>query len=452
MPLDVFLLWANKLPAAQKCVGQNKLQISHRPATYSTQLTHSSAFTSSSASSSLALIHRLLSFAMACHSTLLLEAAAGTAVASSKANTCRPCPPCRFAFRSVSTGRFQMEVKAGWSSVRADHGSTSVKEFDVPLLSAGQVVDQLKAFEQKRLRKPSNVAMYSSIFGGITTDFSAMVVPLDDHMVHRGHGVFDTAAIMNGYLYELDQHLDRFIRSAAMAKINPPFDSSIIRNILIRTASASRCSQGALRYWLSAGPGDFYLSPSGCLQSALYAVAYETRLPEFKGCKVVTSSIPIKSPQFAIMKSVNYLPNVLSKMEAEENEAFAGIWLDDEGYIAEGPNMNVAFVTEEKELLMPQFDKILSGCTAKRVLVLAEKLVEERKLRRVRLGKVTVQEGKRAREMMLIGSGILVKPVIQWDQDIISDGKEGSVTEALFNLIVEDMRSGPPSVRVPVPY
>lgn len=328
--------------------------------------------------------------------------------------------------------------------------NASVKEFDVPLLSGTQVLEQLRLFEQKRFRKPSNVAMYSSIFGGITTDLAAMVVPLDDHMVHRGHGVFDTAAIMDGYLYELDQHLDRFLRSASMAKINPPFDRSRIRTILIQTASASKCSQGTLRCWLSAGPGDFYLSPSNCLQSSLYAVAYETHLPEFKGSKVVTSTIPMKSPQFAVMKSVNYLPNVLSKMEAEENGAFVGIWMDEEGYVAEGPNMNVAFLTEEGELIMPEFDKILSGCTAKRVCVLAEKLVEEGRIRGVGVRKVGAQEGKMAKEMMLIGSGILVMPVLQWDEQIIGDGKEGQITEALFNLIVEDMRSGPPTVRVPL--
>jgi 4-amino-4-deoxychorismate lyase len=123
------------------------------------------------------------------------------------------------------------------------------------------------------------------------------------------------------------------------------------------------------------------------------------------------------------MKSVNYLPNVLSKMEAEEKGAFAAIWLDGDGFIAEGPNMNVAFVTKEKELLMPQFDKILSGCTAKRVLALAEGLVKEGKLRGVRVENVTVEEGKKADEMMLIGSGILVRPIVQWDEQIIGDGK-----------------------------
>ncbi|XP_050208562.1 D-amino-acid transaminase, chloroplastic isoform X2 [Mercurialis annua] len=293
--------------------------------------------------------------------------------------------------------------------------------------------------------------MYSSVFGGITTDPSAMVIPIDDHMVHRGHGVFDTAAITDGHLYELDQHLNRILKSASMAKINLPFDRESIRRILIQTVSASKCQIGSLRYWLSAGPGDFQLSPSGCHQSALYAIVIQDQSPFVsKGVKVVTSTIPIKPPQFATMKSVNYLPNVLSKMEAEENGAFAAIWLDHDGFIAEGPNMNVAFVTKEKDLIMPYFDKILSGCTANRVLSLAECLVREGKLNGVKVGDVTVEQGKQADEMMLIGSGILVRPVVQWDAQIIGDGKEGPVTLALLNLILEDMKAGPPSVRVPV--
>ncbi|KAL3566242.1 hypothetical protein D5086_031657 [Populus alba] len=208
--------------------------------------------------------------------------------------------------------------------------------------------------------------MYSSIFGGITTDASAMVIPLDDHMVHRGHGVFDTAAIVDGlyiilppvsydssnifcnaydgnnhhlnfkdrkiktalaaekrktmrHLYEFDQHLDRILRSASLAKINLPFDRENIRRILITNR----------------------------------------------------------------------------------------------------PSMNVAFVTKEKDLLMPAFDKILSGCTAKRVHVLT-----------------TSKEG-------------LVKEVGQ--SGVIGDGKEGPITRALLALILEDMKSGPPAVRVPVP-
>ncbi|CAN6278241.1 unnamed protein product [Urochloa humidicola] len=344
-------------------------------------------------------------------------------------------------------------ARAATGSDKAASAGIIINSNDVPVLSFSEVAERLDTFQASGARNQNYMAMYSSIFGGITTDPSAMVIPIDDHMVHRGHGVFDTAAIMDGHLYELEQHLDRFLRSALMAKIPLPFGRSTIRSILIQTVSASKCTQGSLRYWLSAGPGDFQLSSSGCANPALYAVVIESpSLQVPAGCKVVTSSIPIKSPQFAVMKSVNYLPNALTKVEGEENGAFTGIWLDDEGFVAEGSNMNVGFVTVGKELLMPHFDKILSGCTAKRVLTLAEQLVADGRLRGIISRNVSVQEGKAAGEMMLIGSGILVKPVVQWDDQIIGSGQEGPIAQALYDLILEDMRSGPPSVRIPVPY
>src|SRR4029453_2427052 len=66
-------------------------------------------------------------------------------------------------------------------------------------------------------------AMYSSLLGGIVTDPALMVLPLDDHMVHRGHAVFDTAMVVNGMMFQLDAHLERFLRSAEMARIPLPY-------------------------------------------------------------------------------------------------------------------------------------------------------------------------------------------------------------------------------------
>lgn len=329
----------------------------------------------------------------------------------------------------------------------------SIQVSEVPVLSCEEVIKRLRLSRERYKDKQEFPAMYSSVFGGITTDPAAMVISMDDHMVHRGHGVFDTALIMDGHLYELDEHLDRFLRSASVAKINLPFDRERMRNIFIQTVSTSKCREGCLRYWLSSGPGDFLLSPSGCSQSALYAIVIKYLYSsDYSGIKVVTSSIPIKPPMFATMKSINYLPNVLCQMEAEERGCFASIWLDSDGFVAEGPNMNVAFVTKEKDLLMPKFDKILSGCTAKRVLALSEELVKKGEITGVCVRDVTVEEGRRADEMMLLGGGVLVRPVIQWDDQVIGDGKEGPVAQALLNLILEDMKSGPPTVRVPVPY
>ncbi|KAI4333635.1 hypothetical protein L6164_018416 [Bauhinia variegata] len=283
-------------------------------------------------------------------------------------------------------------------------------------------------------------AMYSSIYGGIILDPALMVIPIDDHMVHRGHGVFDTAILFDGYIYELDAHLDRILRSASSAKISPPFPRSALRSILIQLSAASKCKKGTLRYWLSAGPGDFLLSSSGCPTSAFYAVVIDDDFSQRKeGVKVITSSVPMKQPQFATMKNVNYLPNVLSVIEAEEKEAFASIWVDEEGYIAEGPNVNVAFITQDKELVMPLFDKILRGCTAKRLLELAPKLVDQGLLKGVRTTNITVEEAKAAAEMMYVGSTLPVLPIIMWDDKPIGHGKVGELTMLLSDLLWDDM-------------
>ncbi|XP_022935720.1 D-amino-acid transaminase, chloroplastic-like [Cucurbita moschata] len=310
-----------------------------------------------------------------------------------------------------------------------------------------------KLHEKWSLKKKPYPAMYSSIFGGIITDPAMMMIPIDDHMVHRGHGVFDTAIILNGHLYELDAHIDRFLRSAAKAKISSPFPRSVLRSILIQLTAVSELKKGTLRYWLSAGPGDFLLTPSGHGNSAFYAVAIDDDFSQCKeGVKAITSTVPIKTPQFATMKSVNYLPNVLTKMEAEEKGAFASIWVDDEGYVAEGPNVNVAFITKEKELILPCFDKVLSGCTALRLLALAPKLVEDRKLKSVGTANLTVEEAKDAAEMMFVGSTLPVLPIISWDDEPIGDGRVGELTMALSDLLWDDMVSGSEIERIPVPY
>ncbi|KAI3509814.1 hypothetical protein L1887_25337 [Cichorium endivia] len=329
----------------------------------------------------------------------------------------------------------------------------NVEESKVHVFSSS--TELLEKLHQKwnSVEKPPYPAMYSSVYGGIILDPAMMVIPIDDHMVHRGHGVFDTAIILDGYLYELDGHIDRILVSASRAKISSPFPKSTLRTILIQLTAASNCKKGTLRYWLSAGPGDFLLSPSGCPTSAFYAVVIDEEFSQCKqGVKVITSTIPMKVPLFATSKNVNYLPNVLSKLEAEEKGAFASIWVDDDGYVAEGPNVNVAFVTHDNELILPFFEKILSGCTAKRLLELAPKLVENGRLKSVKTGNITVEEAKKAAEMMYVGSTLPVLPIIEWDDSPIGNGKVGELTMALSDLVWEDMVAGPETHRLKVPY
>src|SRR6476661_8199875 len=121
------------------------------------------------------------------------------------------------------------------------------------LLAAEDVLASLTALRAKQPVKYA--AFYSSQLGGIVTDPALMVIPFDDHMVHRGHGVFDTAAIVDGKIYDLEAHLDRFVRSAATSRLTLPCARGEMRDVIARTAAASGTRDGSIRYWISAGPG-----------------------------------------------------------------------------------------------------------------------------------------------------------------------------------------------------
>ncbi|HEX6438901.1 MAG TPA: aminotransferase class IV [Candidatus Binatia bacterium] len=298
-------------------------------------------------------------------------------------------------------------------------------------------------------------AMYSSILGGIVNDPAIMVLPLDDHMVHRGHGVFDTATLTHGMLYQLDPHLDRLIRSAHGARIPLPFSREELRQIILDTAAASRQRDGSVRYWLSAGPGGYGLGPAECVGSSFYVIVFKQEAyPEsyyHDGIKLVTSRVPIKPPLFARIKSTNYLPNVLVLLEAKEQGADNGIFIDERGMVAESSNMNVAFVTRDRVFRHPPFEAILSGITIQRVLEFAMRLVQQDVLSAIDLAAIPVQEGLQAAEMMLVGSSIKIAPVIEWDGQKIGDGKPGPVAKKLLEMWNEDATSAKDHL-VAVPY
>jgi len=298
-------------------------------------------------------------------------------------------------------------------------------------------------------------ALYSSILGGIVTDPALMIIPFDDHMVHRGHAVFDTAAIVNGMMYQLEAHLNRFERSASMARIPLPFPRGQMREIILETAGASGQRDAAVRYWASVGPGGFGLAPSECVGSSFHVMIYAaSKTPAStyaEGLRFITSSIPIKPPYFARCKSTNYLPNVLVVMEAKDKGADNGIFIDAHGMIGESSNMNVAFVTRDRVLRHPTFDAILAGCTVTRVLELARKLVDNGQLKDIVVADVSTEEARQAAEMLLVGSSVHVAPITQWDGQPVGDGKPGPIAKALLELIEMDMREGRDQL-LPIPY
>lgn len=323
-----------------------------------------------------------------------------------------------------------------------------------PVLTRDEAIARLQ--DAVHAKASNFYAMYSSALGGIVTDPALMVLPLDDHMAHRGHSVFDTATLTGGMLYQLDPHLDRLLRSAELARVPLPFPREELRQIILDTAAASRQREGSVRYWLSAGPGGFGLGPAECVGSSFYVIVFNQELYPASyytdGMKVITSNIPIKPPLFARIKSTNYLPNVLVVLEAKDRSADNGIFIDQRGMVAESSNMNVAFVTKDRVFRHPVFDAILSGITIQRVLQFAERLVQRGDLKEIRLADVSVSEGREAAEMMLIGSSIKIAPVVEWDGRPIGDGKPGPIAKMLLQLWEEDVRSAADQlVRVPYP-
>ena len=322
-----------------------------------------------------------------------------------------------------------------------------------PAFTSEKALSRLR--ESVHSKSANFYAMYSSVLGGIVTDPALMVLPLDDHMVHRGHAVFDTATLTHGMLYQLDPHLDRLILSATGARIALPFPREHLRQIILETAAASHQRDASVRYWLSAGPGGYGLGPAECVGSSFYVIIFKQEAYAESyyrdGIKLITSQVPIKPPLFARIKSTNYLPNVLVLLEAKNRDADNGVFIDQRGMIAESSNMNVAFVTHDRVFRHPPFDAILSGITVQRVLDFAQRLVEAGVLSAVRVAEVSVQEGRDAVEMMLIGSSIKIAPVVQWDGKNIGDGKPGPIAKKLLEMWNQDTLATDQLVAVPYP-
>jgi 4-amino-4-deoxychorismate lyase len=320
----------------------------------------------------------------------------------------------------------------------------------LPVLKTEEVLANLRAL---RIRQPVKFsAFYSSQLGGIVTDPALMLIPFDDHMVHRGHGIFDTAGLVNGRIYDLEAHLDRFLGSAERSKLKLFGSRDAMREIIIRTTAASGLRDGAIRYWLSSGPGSLELSPAAGAEPGFFVMifgglSYPARWYT-DGLRVMTTTYPIKPPLYAITKATNYLPNVLMQMEAKEAGLDNGVFIDEAGFVGESSNMNVAFVTQDGVLRHPKFERVLPGCTSLRLLDLARSLVG-RAVDGVEVCDIPVADARAAREMLLLGSSVKVAPIVEWDGKPIGNGKPGPIAKALLDLMEEDMRSGDRLIEVP---
>lgn len=286
-------------------------------------------------------------------------------------------------------------------------------------------------------------AMYSSLTGGITTDPALMTVPADDHLTHRGDGVFESLKCLNGELYNVKPHLARLARSAAGIHMELPWPQDELQQIICDTIRAGGKRDCLVRVLASRGTGNMGIDPAQCNGPELYIIVYRytARIENghLKPARAAISHVPIKPPQLATIKTCNYLPNALMKLEANQRGVDFVVSVDHNGNLGEGATENVGILTPENELLMPPPINILTGTTARRALDLAQQLVAEGTLAAAKYRDITPEQAAQAKEIFIFGTTTDVTPVVEWEEQPVGDGTPGPISERLLDLLNNDM-------------
>lgn len=286
-------------------------------------------------------------------------------------------------------------------------------------------------------------AMYSSLTGGITTDPALMSVPVDDHLTHRGDGVFESLKCIDGQLYNAEAHFARLELSCQGIGMEPPCPRAELMEIICDTVRAAGRKDCLIRVLVSRGTGNMGIDPALCDGPELYVIVYRlTQRIEnghLKPAKACLSAVPIKPRMLATIKACNYLTNVLMKIEARERGVDFVISIDENGNLGEGATENIGILTADNELLLPTPDYVLSGTTARRALELAQTLVDDGTLRAAELRDIAPEQAAQAKEMFIFGTTTDVTPVIEWEGAPVGDGNPGPAAARLLDLLKSDM-------------
>jgi branched-chain amino acid aminotransferase len=310
----------------------------------------------------------------------------------------------------------------------------------LPILSA-EIPAWLAA---SRFKSQENYySMFSSAWNGIVTDPLLMSVPVDDHLVHRGDGVFETLKCVGGKIYLGREHVARLFASAEKIGLKPSFSQDEIIEIMRQVIRAGRHNDCLVRVLLSRGPGSFGVNPYDCPKAGLYVIAHKLT-PAFmelhpEGARCASSAIPIKPGFFATSKTCNYLPNALMKKEAVDKGVDFTISFDERGKIAEGATENIGLLNAQRELLVPNTARILSGTTMLRVMELAKPLIERGTLARIAHADLGRDDLITATEAFIFGTTPDVTAVVSFDGKPIGTGKPGPVALELNELLRRDI-------------
>jgi branched-chain amino acid aminotransferase len=257
-------------------------------------------------------------------------------------------------------------------------------------------------------------------------------VSVFDHGFLYGDGIYETLRAYNGKLFLLDKHLGRLKHSADAISLKLPLSLEKIGEALNESLNVNKLSEAYVRIHLSRGPGQIGLDPALCLAPTMIIVTqpFKDYPAEFYEDGVAVAVVATRrnhplaiSP---VIKSTNFLNNILAKIESLKAGAYEGIMLNWEGYVAEGTISNV-FTVKRGILHTPDLETgILEGVTRDLVLHLARK------------DRIPIKEAKlkphdltSADECFITNTTVEVLPVTRVNRAAIGSGKPGPVTTSL---------------------
>jgi branched-chain amino acid aminotransferase len=265
-------------------------------------------------------------------------------------------------------------------------------------------------------------------------------VSVFDHGLLYGDGVFEGIRAYNGRVFKLERHIERLFDSAKAIRLAIPHTQPEVCDIVVETCRRNAIHDGYIRLVVTRGRGDLGIDPRKCPRPEMFVIA-RPQLTMYAdaaaGIRVITSTfrrnaIDATSPS---IKSLNYLNNVLARIEANDRGADEALMLDAQGYVAEATVDNFFIVTPHG-LAAPPTATNLNGITRETLLSLAHSLgirVKERPF--------TLFDVWTAREAFICGTGCEVVPVLSVDGRTIGNGCIGPVTSRIVAGYFELVRS-----------
>ncbi len=224
-----------------------------------------------------------------------------------------------------------------------------------------------------------------------------------DHAVLYGDAVFDTARIYEGKIFKLDEHLDRLFDSAKGLNLKPPAEFTALKEIVIEVVKRNAISNGQIRIIFTRGEGPPGIDPTLCPKASLIVSAVPVPpMLGHQGVRLLISTVRKKSPISvdSKIKSINYIDNILAKIQAKSGGYDDAVMLDPSGYVAEASGANI-FGVKKGALFTPPATVALEGVTRATIIELAKELGIEISERQT-----TTQDLYTADEVFLTGTGI----------------------------------------------